>query len=1237
MRHLTRHDIERLIDGGADPDAARRILGPVAFDDPEAALRSLRRMAARHGAHRDALLRALPTLLLALVNAPAPDRALVNLEHFAERVPDPAELYAALAREHRTTDMLMRLLAGSQFLTGVLLRFPEQLATITDPRRLGRRRGRARLREDLRAALEAYPEPAEATLAMRRFQRMELLRIGAGDLLGVLDLKGVTDQLSDLADVLIEAALAVAARRTAIAPDGFSILAFGKLGGRELNYSSDIDLFFLSETRSDAHQKLAQAVIAILDESGPEGFLYRVDLRLRPWGSAGALVPGRDEALDYLERHARLWEKQALLKARMVAGSDQPGMGFLEAAAPQIARLPEAEVRAAVVDMKSRIETRLDRAGQDFGEVKSGRGSIRDVEFITQFLQLVHGAGHPDVLSRNTLDGLARLSARGILSPSEARILSDGYRFLRTLEHYLQILHNQQTHRLPDDPRELRLLSRRLGFEGGDSAGQLERRYREHREAIRRLYQRYLSAQVETPTVREPAPPPPGDALRESHLRRLTREYLDTFSEADIAAHAAMADTLGEERLVAFHSDTVGENRWRVTIVAFDYLGELSLICGLLFVHGYDIVDGQIFTYETLQEERRPPTAVPHPRRRYGRRLTAGGKRKIVDVLTVQPVRLGRDPSPWSDYLADLEAGLAMLRERRLQEAQGELAKRVVAALQAAEATVEAALPVDIEIDNGISDRYTVMRIDAPDTLGFLYEFTNALTMNGIHISRVIVGSTGGRIHDTLFISDPRRSKLTDPDRLRQLRAATVLVMHFTRILPLSPNPAQALLHFREFVANLFTRPDWSRELASLERPEVLDALARLLGGSDFLWQGFLRMQHENLFPVITDLEALNAPRDRAELAAQLESDLAEVSADDVAEVRRRLNAFKDREMFRIDMRWIHGRIPKFWKFSGELSDLAEVVVEAAWTRTMARLTAVHGLPRLRDGALCRAGICALGKLGGRGIGFGSDIELMFLYEGDGQSDGAEPIATNRFFDEMVFGVEGLIEARKEGIFEIDLRLRPYGKAGRPAVSLEAFRAYFGPDGPAWNYERQALVKLRPIVGDPAFRDAVVAMRDALVYTGEPFDALAMRAMRERQVRQLVGGGTLNAKFSPGGLVDLEYLVQGLQITHGHRDPDLRRTSTGRALAALHRFGILEQADFEVLRDAHSHFRRVIEALRMVRGNARDLTIPATGSEEFAFLARRLGYGTDVERLHDDVVYYSRMVLEIGERLLPSG
>ena len=1277
--------------GPLTDDALRDVLGTAGFAQPAAAYRALERLAG-DSRIRPALGDLLPHLLSALAEAAAPDRVMVNLLRLIDHVADRPTLVRFLADHPRAVQILVTLFSGSQFLTEILLRNPEYFDLLLAHRELAVAKRLDEFCAQAGACAIQGPEDIAGQLdALRRFQRWELLRIGACDLLGLYDLPTMTAQLSYLADSLVRACLALAETWSGRSSEGFVVLGMGKLGGCELNYSSDIDLLFLAASDPTAYLRLGERLIEALTRVTGEGFLYRVDMRLRPWGQVGALVSSLDGYCAYLAQHARQWEKQALLKARPIAGDERVGDAFLRQTAPLVytqgnVAAAAAAVRDNVRAMKAHTEAHLRRQGRDWGEVKLGQGSIRDVEFVVQYLQLVHGARQPAIRSRTTLDALEQLATYGYLDADGRRALEGGYVFLRTIEHHLQMMHYQQTHTLPQDAGALLFLAQRLGFggQGGDRA--FLARYKEHRAAIRTVYMRYLGSEdmeqdhfSQQDVEEDPAGHEIGDSQQaglSDHVARMDPSYATVFSEAEIRRHAALAARLDAHpaskdagrggvvppHLVEVEAAPLDDGRWRVTIVALDYPGELSLICGLLTVYGMSILDGHVFTYEPDMPAGRGGVVPPHGRddraptvslyqRGRGRlRLGRSPARpapdplKIVDVFTVEPVSQEVTAGTWMRYADDLAGLLRLMQAGQAGDVPGELAKRVAATLRETRVSRATLYPVGIEIDNDRSERYTVLRIDAPDTVGFLYELTNALALRRVYIARVTVASVGDRAQDTLYVTDANGRKITDPDRQRELRAATVLIKHFTHLLPHSPNPEAAMLRFRQFIAQLFQRPDWPDELASLDRPEVLGALARLLGVSEFLWDDFLRMQYANLFPVVRDVGALETAKSRAQLQAELEAELNPVhdgpqpldAGGGVAAApwRTTLNAFKDREMFRVDMRHIMGHTQEFGDFSYELTDLIEVVVNAAYHLCHEDMRAAYGAPMLEDGAPSEMTVCALGKCGGRELGFASDIELMFIYDGNGQTAGPQAITTAEFYERLVQEFVRTIQAKREGIFEIDLQLRPYGKAGSMAVSLEAFRRYFAPDGPAWAYERQALVKLRPIAGNPGLGEHVAALRDRYVYTGEPFDVTAMRAMRERQVRHLVAGGTFNAKYSPGGLVDVEYLVQGLQITYGHQNPALRQSNIREAMAALAEAGILSPDDYAQLRRAHTFVRWLIDGLRMVRGNAKDLTVPPADSEAFAFLARRLRYGNDVGRLQRELEGYTAAVRELSERLL---
>jgi glutamate-ammonia-ligase adenylyltransferase len=798
----------------------------------------------------------------------------------------------------------------------------------------------------------------------------------------------------------------------------------------------------------------------------------------------------------------------------------------------------------------------------------------------------------------------------------------------------------RQNYTLPTDPPSIGLLARRLGFKGDHAGEQFIERYEQQCHAIRSVFLKHVGIEPKKnlPLLTENDP----ELLK--HVARMDASYSATFSQAEIQQHALLASRIDNKTIAIVDATTSEDDRWRITVVGYDFLGELSLICGLMFVYGLDIIECQAFTYEpedanepisrisVIGENLESTTlqAILRPKKINSAALVHNARKIIVDVFTVRSVRTEQPtPEMWARYTADLGALLEKMQAGQRREARGELAKRVGKTFLGKAGDIGPLYPIDIEIDNNSSELYTILKISTPDTVGFLYEFSNALALNHIHIARMFVQSIGNWVSDSIYVTDDEGHKIISPEKQHELRAATVLIKHFTHLLPQSPNPETALLHFREFLGQLFKQPDWPHELAKLEQPEVLDALVRLLGVSNFLWDDFLRMQYSNLFPIVRDVKALAISKDRQQLQAELESEI-----NLAKEWRKGLNAYKDREMFRIDMRHILEYTPEFWDFANELTDLAEAVIETAFFRCADEMHTQYSEPRTAAGQPCPVTLFGLGKFGGRELGFASDIELMLIYDGTGITTDSKVLSTNDYFEELVQAFINSIHARQEGIYHIDLQLRPYGKVGSLAVPLEAFQRYFTPQGPAWAYERQALVRMRAIAGDHTLGEKILALRDKFVYNGDPFNLTATRAMRERQIRHLVTAGTFNAKYSPGGLVDLEYLVQGLQISYGAANPSLRLTNIRMALAALADAGIISAEDYIRLRKAHTFLRWLIDSLRVVRGNTKDVNIPAVNSEEFTFLARRLKYGADTNRLQEDLTRYPMDVQELNSRLL---
>ena len=559
----------------SDPEV-QQILAGIGFTDQERALTRVREMCTSDGIRKELTL-ILPTLLQALTDAATPDGSLINFERFINSVSEPEIMLIFLTHNPRAVEILVRLFVGSQFLTEILLKNPDYLERLTRYNRIAEFKSQQQFySEAMAAARQEAKSTAEIFDILRRFQRWELLRIGACDTFGLMDLKNITVQLSLLADGLVQTCLTILSEELNLPLDDFAVLAFGKLGGEELNYSSDIDLVFIAGDNSTQYWQLGQRLIKSLMESTSEGFLYRVDMRLRPWGRSGALVTTVDAYVDYFARHGRLWEKQAMLKARVIAGNQNLGINFFRRIEPQIFNCDPEEVRKNVLEMKQRIEAELKKKGKDWGEVKSGKGSIRDVEFTTQYLQMANGAKHPSIRSINTLDGLVRLVDHGLIQADEYRHLTSGYVFFRKIEHALQLMHYNQEHHMPTDERELAYLARRLDFQEGQ---QLVQYYEQHRKAVRNIFKKYIH-------------PPKSDSglhaaqsEQESNpIGMMAASYSKVFNEAEIEKHSQMARKLSETNNVELQTEKIPENQLRLTMVGFDQTGDLTASSTLVHV-----------------------------------------------------------------------------------------------------------------------------------------------------------------------------------------------------------------------------------------------------------------------------------------------------------------------------------------------------------------------------------------------------------------------------------------------------------------------------------------------------------------------------------------------------------------------------------------------------------------------------------------------------------------------------
>lgn len=683
----------------------------------------------------------------------------------------------------------------------------------------------------------------------------------------------------------------------------------------------------------------------------------------------------------------------------------------------------------------------------------------------------------------------------------------------------------------------------------------------------------------------------------EALFAQLDADYFRLFTAPQIAAHVTLLASVDAQHPVQVRVIPRSATSAELFLAGYDLFGEFSIITGLLAVYGLNIREGQVFSYQSG-----PGHLTP-----WGH--ADGGM--IVDIFTVAyAAETPFDAAAQADFVVQLTALVQLLRQGKLQQARETLNYRLIDAIRTSPQAYSPRLfPMDVRIDNDASSDWTAVHISADDTPGFLYSLSNALAMRNIYIHRVSIRSVRGKVQDQLYVGWRRGGKITSEEGQRELRLMVALIKQFTHFLTMAPDPAKALRHFDQLLDRLATQAVPQEDFRWLSDAGPLKALATVLGSSDFLWEDFLRMQYATLVPLLKDLEGIDSRLDQATLTQRLHQALQ--TADTTAAHTAALNTCKDRELFRIDMRHLlHPELP-FGMFSEELTDLAEVVLAAALDLAQQALQARYGMPMHDDGSPCAFALFGLGKLGGRELGYASDIEMLCIYSGPGTTSGPEKLAVSVYAELLVQYIRDLIVARQSGIFEIDLRLRPFGSHGPLATSLEMFRRYYSPSGQAAPFERQALIKLRWVAGDAALGRRIEAHRDAFAYSVAPFDLDAAVRLRQRQMDELVQPGTTDTKYGPGGLIDIEYTVQYLQLMHGGSLPAFRTTNTLEAMQALYAARRLSPAEYQHLRDAYIFLRHLIDALRIVRGHARDLVLPPTESEAFTFLARRMDYWGD--------------------------
>jgi glutamate-ammonia-ligase adenylyltransferase len=514
-------------------EQVRTILSAYHLRNIEQADRNLQSMAGEPH-ERLQLAKILPQLMDSISRTADPDQALNHWDRLLEGM-TRSSVFAYLSSSPRMLDLLCTIFGNSDALAFTMIRDPMLVYWLAEEGVLTKEPTRQGMEEATRKAVERLTVKDMKLEALRRLRRREMLRIGVRDLLRVSGVPETTAALSDLASALIHAAYEVVdadLRKQYGAPmhknrqgkwveTGFAIMGMGKLGGHELNYSSDVDLIYVyasheGETRApkgmDAEQPgavgisneeyfeiLSRELTKALAEQTKEGHVFRVDLRLRAEGSVGQLARSLDDYDKYYRTRGVVWERLALLKAWPVGGSMEVGQAFLKMVKPFIFGRPKEKMDrhgafAVVRDVrgvKDMIDAKVTGRGQERRNVKLGTGGIREIEFFVQTIQVIAGKRLAGLLDRNTLGSLDRCARYKLISKQERDELTAAYLFLRDVEHKLQMVDDLQTHTLPDSGEALERCAIRAGYETDDrkhGAEQFHADHLRHRDAVHRMF-----------------------------------------------------------------------------------------------------------------------------------------------------------------------------------------------------------------------------------------------------------------------------------------------------------------------------------------------------------------------------------------------------------------------------------------------------------------------------------------------------------------------------------------------------------------------------------------------------------------------------------------------------------------------------------------------------------------------------------------------------------------------------
>ena len=508
-------------------EAVDQILGLYGFQDVRDANRRLHNLA-DIPPYRQAFAEIVNHLLSALADSPDADAALNNFERFVSSTFNRLWLYRLLHDAPFLLRILSTCFGSSTYFSDILVRNPDYFYELIDAGVMRDPKDRETMYRELSQAVRPFDLAEQKLDAIRGYKRKESLRLGLRDLLGDADLETTTRELTNLAEAALQICYEIGTAELTPkmgmplgelpngekVPSTLAVIAMGKFGGYELNFSSDIDVMFVYSHDGVTDQgvenreyfvKLCEFIINGMSKVTKAGYVFRVDVRLRPESRVGVIARSIDNYEAYYEGWGEIWERQALIKARPVAGDLKLGEQFIHTVQPFVYQryLDEffiTEIKLDIRHTKARIENRLREQGDDLTtHVKLGTGGIRDVEFTIQCLQLIHGGPIPALRNYNSLETIELLYQHDMLNQTDRDALADAYRFLRTVEHRIQMKSDLQRYSLPSKESELIKLAKRVGYQDSGASSALEAfqaDYARHTSTARHIFEKVLAAPI---------------------------------------------------------------------------------------------------------------------------------------------------------------------------------------------------------------------------------------------------------------------------------------------------------------------------------------------------------------------------------------------------------------------------------------------------------------------------------------------------------------------------------------------------------------------------------------------------------------------------------------------------------------------------------------------------------------------------------------------------------------------